>query len=211
MALARRVYERERSKGVTMLDRLEILVEEPSMAEVLRGLLPGILPNGWELDVNCFIRPHEGKQDLQRSLPHKLAAACKKNIKVGFVVLQDQDSSDCKELKRRLVGLCEGVLSYGENVVFKIRIVCHELEAWYLGDMNAIERTFPRFHATRFRNKKLFRNPDNCLNPKAELKRIVGEYPQIATARDMAANMNIEENVSGSFKCFIDAILQMTR
>ena len=47
------------------MDRLEILVEEPSIAEVLRVILPKVLPVGWALDVNCFVRYHEGKQDLQ--------------------------------------------------------------------------------------------------------------------------------------------------
>lgn len=51
------------------MDRLEFLVEERSMAEVLKVLLPRILPASWVLDENYFIRPHEGKSDLKRSIP----------------------------------------------------------------------------------------------------------------------------------------------
>jgi hypothetical protein len=53
---------------------IEILTEELSMEELLRGLLPKILPPDYAVDVNCFIRSHEGKSDLQKSVPRKLRA-----------------------------------------------------------------------------------------------------------------------------------------
>ena len=191
------------------MDRLEILVEEPSMAEVLRGILPRVLPEGWELDVNCFIRHHEGKQDLQRSIPRKIRVARNKSITTGFIILQDQDSNDCRDLKTQLVNICEEAGRGSSLVPFKVRIVCHELESWYLGDMDAIESVFPRFHADNYRNKRQFRHPDECVSPKQELKRLVGDYPQIATARDISAHMKIEDNISPSFRCFISCIRQM--
>jgi hypothetical protein len=43
--------------------RVEILTEESSMAEVLKVILPKILPDQWILNQNYFIRPHEGKSD----------------------------------------------------------------------------------------------------------------------------------------------------
>lgn len=193
-----------------MLDRIEILVEEPSVAEVLRGLLPSVLHEGWLLDENCFIRPHEGKQALQQSLPRKISSMGKKDIRVGIMVLQDQDSSDCVELKQKLISLCNSSMPRNSSVPYKVRIVCHELEAWYMGDLDALEMTFPRFHAQKYRNRALFRNPDACLNPKRELKKILGDYPQIATAREMALHMNVERNRSASFRCFFDGLAQMT-
>ena len=42
-------------------ERVEILVEEPSMQVFLRGLLPIVLPEGFALDFNCFIRPHQAQ------------------------------------------------------------------------------------------------------------------------------------------------------
>ena len=192
-----------------MLDRIEILIEEPSMEEVLRILLPIILPDGWMLDYNCFVRTHEGKQDLQRSLPNKISSAAKRDIKIGYIVLQDQDSSDCISLKNKLLAICNNAIPDGLDVYFKVRIVCHELEAWYLGDMDAIEKAFPQFHAVKHRNKKIFRNPDLCVNPKNELKKILGDYPQIATARRIASNMVVDNNRSQSFHCFVEALLSM--
>ena len=54
------------------MDRIEFLVEEPSMAEVLKSLLPKILPAPWVLNENYFVRAHNGKSDLLRSIPNKL-------------------------------------------------------------------------------------------------------------------------------------------
>ena len=51
--------------------RLEILTEELSMRYFLEGLLPKILPEEFELDINCFVYHHQGKTDLQKRLPNK--------------------------------------------------------------------------------------------------------------------------------------------
>ncbi len=188
---------------------MEILVEEPSVAEVLQVILPKVLPDRWALGENCFVRHHEGKQDLLQSIPRKIRAACKKDIITGFIVLLDQDNNDCRILKACLVQLCEDAKVGSKEVPYKVRIVCHELEAWYLGDMDAIERVFPRFHAANYRGKKKFRQPDECVNPKQELKKIVGDYPQIATAREIAPHLDIDGNNSPSFCCFITGLKQM--
>ena len=47
---------------------VEILVEEHSMENFLKELLPTILPAGYRLDINCFIRVHEGKQHLKKGI-----------------------------------------------------------------------------------------------------------------------------------------------
>lgn len=191
------------------MDRLEFLVEEPSIAEVLKVILPKVLPDNWKLGENCFVRCHEGKQDLQLSIPRKIHAASMKDITTGFIILQDQDSDNCLSLKGKLVNLCENALRGNNNVLYKVRIVCHELESWYLGDMDAIEKVFPRFHSKQFKGKKKFRKPDECINPKQELKKLVGNYPQIATAREIAPYLDIESNKSPSFNCFISGIRQL--
>ena len=181
------------------MDRLEFLVEERSMAEVLKVLLPRILPASWVLDENYFIRPHEGKSDLKRSIPKKLKGfAQHKEQTTGFIIIQDQDSNDCRQLKQELVALCKA--NQAPNIKFLVRIVCHELEAWYLGDMKAIQAVFPRFNPARHLKKSLFRLPDTCQNPKTRLKDIVGDYQQIATAQMIAPYIDIEHNRSESFR-----------
>ena len=187
------------------MDRLEFRVEERSMAEVLKVLLPRILPASWVLDENYFIRPHEGKSDLKRSIPKKLKGfAQHKEQTTGFIIIQDQDSNDCRQLKQELVALCKA--NQAPNIKFLVRIVCHELEAWYLGDMKAIQAVFPRFNPARHLKKSLFRLPDTCQNPKTRLKDIVGDYQQIATAQMIAPYIDIEHNRSASFRQFVSGI-----
>ena len=177
------------------------------MAEVLRQILPKVLPKGWDMNQNYFIRTHEGKQDLKRSLLSKLKAFSKMPFETGIVVLIDQDSSNCVALKQSLVDICTKQGSH--NVHHCIRIVCHELESWYLGDMAALEKVFPNFHAATYSKRAKFRQPDMCVNPKAELKRIVGDYPQIGKAREIAPLMNVDNNKSNSFRCFVAGIIKL--
>lgn len=211
MALERRLFERKRTVLIEeSMDRLEFLVEERSMAEVLKVLLPRILPASWVLDENYFIRPHEGKSDLKRSIPKKLKGfAQHKEQTTGFIIIQDQDSNDCRQLKQELVALCKA--NQAPNIKFLVRIVCHELEAWYLGDMKAIQAVFPRFNPARHLKKSLFRLPDTCQNPKTRLKDIVGDYQQIATAQMIAPYIDIEHNRSESFRQFVSGIRNSSR
>lgn len=191
------------------MDRIEFLVEELSMAELLKVVLPRILPAPWELDNNYYIHPHEGKSDLKRSIPTKLRAYRKRPFSTCFVVIQDQDSNDCKQLKQELVDLCKANKS--DNITYLVRIVCHELEAWYMGDVEAIQSVFPRFKANMHRSTRIFRNPDACVNPKERLKKIVGEYPQIETAHKMAQQMDTNNNKSESFNQFVSGILKLIK
>lgn len=94
MALERRLFERKRTVLIEeSMDRLEFLVEERSMAEVLKVLLPRILPASWVLDENYFIRPHEGKSDLKRSIPKKLKGfAQHKEQTTGFIIIYEGEN-----------------------------------------------------------------------------------------------------------------------
>lgn len=179
------------------------------MAALLKQLLPNILPEMWRLDENCFIRVHEGKQDLQLSLPRKIRAARHKRGHSTFIVLQDQDANDCRALKKKLVDICENARDGAENISTLVRIVCHELEAWYLGDSEALFAVFPSLRGQNLYGRSRFRNPDSCINPKNELKRRIGSYAQIETARQIASHMSLERNQSQSFRCFVSGVLRM--
>jgi len=179
--------------------RIEFLLEEPSMKRFLQNLLPRILPPEYKLGENYFLRPHEGRSDLQKSIPKKIQAFNNSKPPVGIFILHDQDSNDCKKLKNDLITLCT---KPGNNVKFMVRIVCRELEAWYLGDMNAIEKAYPAFKAKHYINKAIFRNPDE---PQAasELKRIVPGFKKTEAAGLIAPHIDIHNNHSRSFKNFI--------
>ena len=80
--------------------RLIFLLEERSAKFFLDELLPRILPPG----VDFLTIPHEGKQDLRRSIPRKLKGWLHRADR--FIIVHDQDSSDCQSLKTELQMLC---------------------------------------------------------------------------------------------------------
>ncbi len=174
--------------------QLEILVEEPSMEVFLRGILPAVLPDGFALDENCFIRAHEGKSHLQKEIPKKVRAYQHYSKPVKVVVIQDQDSSDCIVLKQKLVQL----VRENSSLPVLIRIACRELEAWYLGDMEALAKVYPNFKAEKYKNAAKFRNPDSC-NASDELGKIIPNFQKSAAAREMPAYMDFSSNRSISF------------
>jgi Domain of unknown function (DUF4276) len=122
--------------------RIEFLLEEASMENLLIEILPKILPSGYTLNENCFLRPHNGKSDLRKSIPKKVKAFSN-NAETKIIILHDQDNNDCRKLKKEIQELC----NLNGNCPVLIRIVCRELEAWYWGDLDAIQKVYPNFKA----------------------------------------------------------------
>lgn len=179
--------------------KIVFLLEEPSMKEVLNVLLPQILPH----DVLFQLVPHQGKSDLRKSIPNKLRNWNEPDVK--FVVLQDQDLSDCRDLKQDLKTLCD------ENRTgVQVCIVCKELEAWYLGDLSAVERAYD-INLNKARTK--FKIPDAIDSPKERLYELLrGKgHSQISGARRIAAYMNVSGNISESFNFFVSKVRKMAR
>jgi len=181
--------------------QVEILVEEPSMKHFLGNILPLILPEGIYLNRNCFIRPHEGKQHLRKEIPKKIKAYKRSRIPVKVVIIQDQDSSDCKLLKADLTHL----VNVSGPLPHLIRIACRELEAWYLGDMDAIEHVYPKFKAEKYRNWEKFRDSDLC-NASDELKKIIPDFQKGVASREISKYLNIQKNRSTSFHHLISGL-----
>jgi len=188
-----------------MKKRFEILVEEHSMEVFLKNLLPRILPDSFTIGINCFIYPHEGKQDLQKRLPKRIKAYRSYPQKVILLVIQDQDSSDCKVLKRKLLRL---IREANGNTKYLIRIACKELENWYLGDLNTVQKIFPTFRAGKLKNKAKFRDVDR-LNGAEEMKNLSKEFTKVQSARAFGQKIEIENNKSVSFNHFVDGILSL--
>ncbi len=170
------------------------LLEEASAKYLLESLLPRILPPG----IIYQLIPHEGKQDLEKSIPRKLAAWNTPDTK--FVIVHDQDSNDCIELKSAIRQLCDK-----SNKSVLIRIACRELESWYFGDLKAVSSAYGR-DLTALSQKSKYRNPDRIGNPKQELRKLVPEYEQIAGARKIGPLMDLENNTSKSFNVLLEGI-----
>jgi hypothetical protein len=182
------------------MGRIEIMVEEPSMEECLKELLPKIVPKTWKNEENYFIRKHQGKSDLQKSIREKVRVFNNWHEPVAIIILHDQDSADCKILKNDLLEKC------GDHTIpILIRIVCRELESWYLGDLSAVEKAYPCFNSNKYIGKAPFRNPD-ILNAKDKLKKILPEYKEIASSREISKFMDVQQNRSISFNLFVSGI-----
>lgn len=177
--------------------KLVFLLEEQSMKTFLDGILPRILPP----DVTFITIPHEGKTDLQKSIPIKLRAWKQSDVK--FVIVQDQDTGDCREIKRKIVELCQNAK---QEVL--IRIACHELEAWYFGDLEAVSKAYNK-NLTTLIKKKQYRVPDAIICPKRELKKYLPEHQQISGAKLIAQYIDIDKNKSESFQTFVSGVKRL--
>ncbi len=172
---------------------LVFLLEERSMEVTLDVLLPRLLPP----NVPYILIPHEGKRDLDKSLPRKLRAWRKPGA--SFVVVRDCDSADCHDIKEKLYALC---VAAGRPDSL-IRIACPHLEAWFLGDLDAVSAAYGLPAVLGQRGKAKFRNPDALANASDELKRLVPNYQKLAGARAIAERMNVQANTSVSFGVFV--------
>lgn len=182
-------------------EQIEFLLEEPSMENLLKVILPQILPVGYKLGINCFLRPHQGKSDLRKSIPKKIRTFSNFYRPSKVIIIQDQDSTDCKELKKNIIDLCR---ANGDCPIL-VRIPCRELENWYLGDMDAIEKVYPNFRARSHKYRAKYRNVDN-LHGAYELEKSIHNFQKGFASKNIPKYMDIETNKSVSFNQLMTGI-----
>ena len=176
--------------------KLIFLLEELSMKYLLLELLPRILPENVEFQ----IIPHNGKRDLEKSIPRKLRGWNEPGD-IRFVILHDQDNKNCRKLKESLLELCKAT----DRPVL-IRIACQELESWYFGDTGALARAYEKPKLKNLSKQKKYCVPDEIPSPKEELYKLIPEHQQIEGARRIAPHMDIENNTSVSFRFFVKGV-----
>jgi hypothetical protein len=165
------------------------------MKALLEGLLPRLMPNG-----SFICIPHEGKQDLEKSIPRKLRAWREPGAR--FVVVRDNDGGDCHALKQRLSGLCNGA----ECRDALIRVACQELEAWYFGEPEAMAQAFGNARLRDIGTKHRYRNPDAIQQPSKEIVKLIPEFQKISGARRMASCLTRNGNRSRSFQVMMEGV-----
>ena len=179
---------------------LVFFLEEPSAKALLEGLLPRLLPEQVTTRYVIF----EGKQDLEKQLEGKLRGWRLPNSR--FVVLRDQDSGDCEAIKRELRAKCT---SAGKAEAL-VRIACRELEAWYFGDLAAVERAILRPNLTLYAAKAKYRETDEIVSPSRELRMITGQaYQKVSGSRAIGPHLSLTANRSRSFRVFIDGVKRL--
>lgn len=182
--------------------RVVFLLEESSMEVFLNSLLGRYFP---ELIFQCVV--YNGWADLERSVPGTLKSWHVPGDR--FMVVRDSDQHDCYELKQRIIESCNG--SGHDDVL--VRIVCQELEAWYLGDFDALAQAYNAPRLLQQRRKARFRNPDTVVNPAEVVSRMVsgvnGRFNKTDAARRMGNAMDLEQNRSGSFRVFVEGVRRL--
>jgi hypothetical protein len=178
------------------MKNLVCFLEEPSAREMLKGVLPRLLPDG----VECTFIVFDGKQDLEKQLVRKLKNWLKPNS--AFLVMRDQDAADCKVVKRRLLNLCREA---GKKAM--VRIACRELESFYFGDLSAVEAGLGIRNIENHQHKSKYRIPDEIVTPCDELEKLTnGVYQKVAGSRSIGQLLSLENNSSHSFNTLISGI-----
>ena len=179
------------------MNELVFFLEEQSAAEMLKGLLPRIVPQGLPVRYITF----EGKRDLETQIVLRLQHYRTPNARL--VILRDQDSSDCRVVKKALVGKCR----QAKRTDVLVRIACHELESWYLADLAAVEQALGIPRLAEKQEKKKYRLPDSLANAAEELIKLTGNrYQKISGSRAIGPHLNLDNNRSPSFKAFVEGI-----
>lgn len=182
-----------------MIQKLVFLVEEPSMAEFLSGMLPRVLPP----EVTHQIVPHNGKSALEKSIPRKLRGWREEGVK--FIIIRDNDGADCIAVKSRIVDVCQDA---GRPDTL-VRIACQELESWYLGDLAAVGDAYHIQNLSRLQAKRKYRDPDHLSSPSVEIKKLVTNYQKVTGSRLLGPRLSIGGNKSKSFNVFLAGILRI--
>lgn len=166
------------------------------MADLLGQLLPRLFPT-----LAFQTVPHKGKGHLERSIPGKLRAWREPGVR--FVVVRDQNSADCRQVKQGLIELCRR----GGRPDTLARVVCRELEAWYIGSEDALGMAYPESCGRLLRElrKARFRDPDKVVRPADALADLLPQFRKRAAALAMGQLLS-RESRSRSYQVFLEGV-----
>lgn len=121
--------------------------------------------------------------------------------------MRDKDLGNCIQIKKQLL---KKVQASNKADMSIIRIACHELESFYLGDLDAVKQGL-KINKLPSQNKKKYRNPDNLTNAKQELEKITNQqYQTVSGSRSIAPFLKIDDtNKSTSFRALLSGIRQL--
>ena len=174
-------------------------LEELSARAMLEGFLPKIIADS----ICCRFIVFEGKQDLEKQMVKRMRGYRVPNAR--FVVLRDKDSEDCRQVKKRLTGKCIEAQHPGSLV----RVACHELESWYLGDLAAVEAGLAVTGLARQQHKTPYDKPDELVAPARKLQSIAPAYQKVGGSRAIGPHLDPVKNRSQSFGVFVAGIRKL--
>lgn len=134
---------------------IEVLVEDSSGTKLIKTLLPALI-GAYEEPHTWRIHPYKGigrlrkgltaksdpsKRALLDQLPRLLAGYGRTTGIDAVVVVLDSDQRDCRTFLGELNALLQDCRR-APNTLFRLAI--EEMEAWYLGDRQALLAAYPR-------------------------------------------------------------------
>lgn len=167
------------------------LCEEMSITPILRTLMSHDFPDLIE-GLDWQIITFQGKADLEKNFSHRMRNWTYNTPK--FVILRDNDGGDCIRLKKRL-----SLRAQESEKPFSIRIVCQEIESWFIGDLEAVEKAYPQSNASSYVERSKFRNPDTLGNASEELTKLTSTHSKVGRALKISTHLNLDTNRSPSF------------
>ncbi len=203
---------------------LELLLEDESMKNAVRLLLPkilGQLRSGARYHV--AYRTFRGKYTLLKRLKTLLkgyAARIRDGETLRVIVLLDRDTDDCTKLKQKLekIAATTGLVvrsKAAEAQPFQVlnRIAISELEAWFLGDPEAISQAYPKTRAVLAQQSRRLQKPDDIDDAWEALEKILKQSSYRSydlskpyVAERIAKHMQPERNRSESFQVFCEGL-----
>jgi hypothetical protein len=178
---------------------IAFFLEEPSS----KVFLDELIKKNFHLDpqgVSVVYSVYEGKQDLEKNLEKRLKHW--NTPDTIFIIMRDQDSGNCKTLKESLKIKCCNAGK--ENAI--VRIACHELESFFLGDLSAVGRGLNIKDLSKYQKQRKFRDPDKLEKPSQEIELLIKSklkrktvYLKMDGARRITPFMNPFDNKSHSF------------
>ena len=183
------------------MSALVFLLEEESAKNMLEGIVSRLVPEGVHVQYMTF----SGKQDLEKQMERKIRLWMEPDSR--FIILRDQDAGDCTAIKARLLNI---VQKTGKADVCLVRIACHELESFFLGDLAAVAQGLNMPALAGKQNKTPYRRPDTIANAAEELKKLTGNrYSKLAGSRAIGPCLSLNgSNRSHSFGVLVDAIFR---
>lgn len=210
---------------------IEVLVEDSSGAKLVEALLPKVVgpqgePHTWRvhsykgvgrLPIGLSANADPAKRALLNQLPRLLSGYGKTTGIDAVVVVLDSDRRDCKaflEELRELLNNCHPA----PTTLFRMAI--EEMEAWYLGDRQALLAAYPKAKRdvlARYQQDSVCGTWEllaDAVYPGGQAAIQAAGWPlpgQIKHewAEKIGPHLSIEDNVSQSFCKFRDGLRRL--